>query len=146
MPACDVVILCAPLTAETKNFVDEEFCRALRPGACLVSVGRGPVVSRDAVLGALERDEELMFASDVGAADVSSALARMPASDYPLWLTSFVRCAASLMDDCTLLAALDGSSQVAQPGRPADGTDHMLALSMGLTVRGDDLENDGRTT
>ena len=72
------------------------------------------------------------FSYDIGAADIAAALGRMPADDYPLWLTSFVQAAAILMGDESLITALDQAPELEQP---SVGTDHMLALSMDLYHR-----------
>ena len=71
LPGADVVVLCCPLTDDTRDFVDAAFCAALKPGAVLVNVGRGPIVSRTAVLGALRADPAFSFASDVGVGDAT---------------------------------------------------------------------------
>lgn len=50
----DVVVLLTPLTEATHHLVDAEFLAAMREGALLVNVARGPVVDTDALLSALE--------------------------------------------------------------------------------------------
>ncbi|WP_371029955.1 NAD(P)-dependent oxidoreductase [Pseudoclavibacter sp. JSM 162008] len=54
LPEIDVVILTVPLTEETRHLVDDVFLAAMRPGALLVNVARGPVVDTDALVRALE--------------------------------------------------------------------------------------------
>ncbi|KAB1637880.1 2-hydroxyacid dehydrogenase [Pseudoclavibacter terrae] len=54
LPEIDVVILTVPLTGETRHLVDDAFLAAMRPGALLVNVARGPVVDTDALVRALE--------------------------------------------------------------------------------------------
>ncbi|MBS3179287.1 2-hydroxyacid dehydrogenase [Pseudoclavibacter sp. Marseille-Q4354] len=54
LPEIDVVILTVPLTEETRHLVDDAFLAAMRPGALLVNVARGPVVDTDALVRALE--------------------------------------------------------------------------------------------
>lgn len=55
LPESDVVVLCCPLTAETRHLADDAFFRAMKPGAVLVNVGRGGLVDEPALLAALER-------------------------------------------------------------------------------------------
>ena len=50
----DVVILVLPLTAESTGMVDAGFLAAMRDGAVLVNVARGPVVDTDALVRELE--------------------------------------------------------------------------------------------
>ena len=50
----DYVVCAAPLTAETKGmFSDAEFA-AMKPGAVIINVGRGPVIDEPAMIRALE--------------------------------------------------------------------------------------------
>ena len=49
----DVLILCLPLTAETRGIIDGARLTLLKPGAILVNIARGPVVDEAAVCEAL---------------------------------------------------------------------------------------------
>ncbi|MFE9423163.1 2-hydroxyacid dehydrogenase [Kitasatospora sp. NPDC006697] len=49
----DVVILVVPLTEQTRGLVDAGFLAAMRDGALLVNVARGPVVRTEALLAEL---------------------------------------------------------------------------------------------
>lgn len=53
LPQADVVILAVPLSPATQGLVDSAFLGALRDGALLVNVARGPVVVTDALLAEL---------------------------------------------------------------------------------------------
>ncbi len=53
LPAADVVVLCVPLTDETRQLVDAGFLALMRDGALLVNVSRGAVVDTDALLAEL---------------------------------------------------------------------------------------------
>lgn len=49
----DVVVLCCPLTEQTRGLVDAVTVAAMKPGAILINVARGPVIDTGAVLRAL---------------------------------------------------------------------------------------------
>jgi D-3-phosphoglycerate dehydrogenase len=49
----DVVILHAPLDASTRHMVDRRFVAAMRQGAILINVSRGPLVDNEAILEGL---------------------------------------------------------------------------------------------
>lgn len=49
----DVIVVCLPLTDETRGLIGEAELRAMKPTAYLVSVGRGSVIDEDALLRAL---------------------------------------------------------------------------------------------
>ena len=49
----DIVVLCCPLTTETRGMIDAQRIGLMKPGALLVNVSRGPVVDDDALIAAL---------------------------------------------------------------------------------------------
>lgn len=53
LPEADAVILACSLTPQTRGLMGEREFAALKPGAYLVSVARGPVVVTSALIGAL---------------------------------------------------------------------------------------------
>ena len=57
----DFIIICAPLTPETRGLFGEPYLAKAKPGASLVNVGRGAIVDEDALLKAL--DEGRMHAA-----------------------------------------------------------------------------------
>jgi glyoxylate/hydroxypyruvate reductase A len=61
LPACEALILAAPLTAATRGMIDETALRALPAGSVLVNVARGAMVESDALLATL-RDGHLAAA------------------------------------------------------------------------------------
>lgn len=54
LPEADVVILVVPATSATRGLVDATFLAAMKDGALLVNVARGPVVDTAALADALE--------------------------------------------------------------------------------------------
>jgi len=53
LAGADVIIICTPLTPETRGFIDAEALAALPCGAVLVNAARGPIVDYDALYSAL---------------------------------------------------------------------------------------------
>ena len=49
----DIVVLCCPLTPETRGLMSRERIFRMRPNALLVNVSRGPVIDEDALVEAL---------------------------------------------------------------------------------------------
>lgn len=54
---CDYVVAVLPDTPATTHLLDADAFRAMRPGACLVNVGRGNLVDEPALAAALESGE-----------------------------------------------------------------------------------------
>lgn len=54
LPEADVVVILMPLTEATRHLVDAGFLAAMKDGALLVNLARGPVVDTDALLAELE--------------------------------------------------------------------------------------------
>jgi phosphoglycerate dehydrogenase-like enzyme len=77
LPSADVVILTVPLNDSTRGMVDAAFIAAMKPGALLVNVARGPVVDTEALLQALQRGH-IQAALDVTDPEP------LP-EDHPLW-------------------------------------------------------------
>ncbi len=52
----DYVVVSTPLTAATRGFIGEPELRAMKPGAVIINVGRGPVIVETALIRALEEN------------------------------------------------------------------------------------------
>lgn len=50
----DVVAICCPLTNETRGFINDAVFNAMKPGALIVNVTRGPIIDGDSIVRALE--------------------------------------------------------------------------------------------
>jgi phosphoglycerate dehydrogenase-like enzyme len=74
----DVVAVAAPLTRETDGLLGREFFQAIRPGAIVVNVSRGPVIQEPALLEALQSGRVFGAGLDVFTTEP------LPA-DNPLW-------------------------------------------------------------
>jgi len=78
LPACEALVLAAPLTEATRGMIDEDALRAMPAGSALVNVARGALVQADALLATL-RDGHL-------AAAVLDVFDQEPLPpDSPLW-------------------------------------------------------------
>lgn len=54
LPDADVVVLCVPLTDETRGMIGAAQFEAMRAGSYLINIARGPVVDTDALMIALQ--------------------------------------------------------------------------------------------
>ena len=77
LPEADVVVLTVPYTAETRGMVDAAFLDAMKDGALLVNVARGPVVDTAALVA------ETSSGRLRAALDVTDPEPLPP--DHPLW-------------------------------------------------------------
>ncbi|HET9423279.1 MAG TPA: 2-hydroxyacid dehydrogenase [Nocardioides sp.] len=77
LPDADVVILCLPLTDDSRGLVDADFLARMRPEALLVNVARGAVVVTDDLVAALH-EGRIRAAVDVAEQEP------LP-EDSPLW-------------------------------------------------------------
>jgi D-3-phosphoglycerate dehydrogenase / 2-oxoglutarate reductase len=51
----DIIVLCCPLTPETRGLINRERIARMKPNALLINVSRGPVVNDDALIDALQK-------------------------------------------------------------------------------------------
>jgi phosphoglycerate dehydrogenase-like enzyme len=75
---CDFVVVCAPLTLQTRNLLNGEALAAMRPTACLVDISRGGIVEPGALVSALRERKIAGAALDVFVEEP------LP-EDHPLW-------------------------------------------------------------
>jgi D-3-phosphoglycerate dehydrogenase len=61
----DFLVLCSPLTSETRHLVGERTLALMQPGSFVVNVGRGPLVDEVALVQALESGRVAAAALDV---------------------------------------------------------------------------------
>ena len=64
LPACDHLVLAAPLTARTQHLLDADAFELVRPGVHLVNVARGGLVDHDALRCALDDGRVAMATLD----------------------------------------------------------------------------------
>jgi phosphoglycerate dehydrogenase-like enzyme len=62
---CDYVVLCAPLTASTRHLINATSIAAMKDGAYLLNISRGPLVDEQAVHDALRTGKLAGAALDV---------------------------------------------------------------------------------
>lgn len=63
--ASDYIVLCCPLTEETRHLISDAMLGTVRSGVKIVNVARGPLVDEAALIGALERGTVAGAALDV---------------------------------------------------------------------------------
>jgi phosphoglycerate dehydrogenase-like enzyme len=74
----DYVVLAAPVTGATKAIADVQRLALMKPDACLINVGRGPLVDEPALAGALREKK-------IGGAALDVFPKEPLAADSPLW-------------------------------------------------------------
>jgi phosphoglycerate dehydrogenase-like enzyme len=74
----DYVVLCTPLTPNTRRLISRERIAAMKPSAVFINVGRGATVDQDALVDALREHRIRGAALDVFDAEPLRA-------DHPLW-------------------------------------------------------------
>jgi phosphoglycerate dehydrogenase-like enzyme len=74
----DYVVLAAPVTDRTQSIADGARLALMKPTACLINVGRGPLVDEDALAAALREKK-------IGGAALDVFPKEPLAADSPLW-------------------------------------------------------------
>jgi glycerate dehydrogenase len=73
----DIVTLHAPLTEETRSFIDDDALALMKPGAILINTARGPLLDEAAVARALNSGR-------LGGCGVDVLSTEPPAEDNPM--------------------------------------------------------------
>jgi phosphoglycerate dehydrogenase-like enzyme len=118
LPKADIVIVVVPQTAETVGLVDANFLNAMRRGALLVNVSRGPVVRTDHLLEALAQ-KHIWAALDVVDPEP------LP-QDHPLWEAP----------QCLISPHVGGATAAMLPR-----SRHLIREQLWRYSRGEDLQN-----
>lgn len=88
----DHVVITAPLTPDTEGMFDARAFAAMKPGAHLINVGRGPIVRTDALLRALEEGR-------LGGASLDVFEEEPLPAGHPLWDRDDVMISAHMAGD-----------------------------------------------
>ena len=78
LSGADIVVICTPETPRTRQLIGARELGLMRPGAYFINIGRGTIVSLDALVGALTRGEIAGAGLDVFEVEP------LPA-EHPLW-------------------------------------------------------------
>ena len=78
LPRCDVVVLCAPLTAGTLRLIDRAAISAMKPTAYFINVGRGASVDEAALAEALREKR-------IAGAGIDVFAQEPPAAGHPFY-------------------------------------------------------------
>lgn len=65
LPSADIVVLACPLNQHTRGLVDVSFFRAMKPGAILVNIARGPLINDGALIRGLDAGTPSLAILDV---------------------------------------------------------------------------------
>lgn len=84
LPKADVVLIACPLNADTRGFAGPGFFAAVKPGATLINIARGPLIDDAALIAALDEGRLEAAVLDVFRQEP------LPADD-PLWSHPKVR-------------------------------------------------------
>jgi phosphoglycerate dehydrogenase-like enzyme len=78
LPAADFVVITAPLTQETRHLVGAAELAAMKPGAYIFNIGRGPIIDEAALVDALQKGR-------IGGAGLDVFETEPLPADSPLW-------------------------------------------------------------
>jgi D-2-hydroxyacid dehydrogenase (NADP+) len=78
LAASDFVVVCLPLTSETRQIIGKSELDAMRPSAVLINVGRGHLIDEKALIRALEKKQ-------IAGAGLDVTCTEPLPKDSPLW-------------------------------------------------------------
>jgi phosphoglycerate dehydrogenase-like enzyme len=84
LPLADHLVLCAPLTVETRHFINDGSLRTLKRGVHIVNVARGELIDTEALIRGL--DDGMVAGASLDVVEPTP----LP-SDHPLWARPNVR-------------------------------------------------------
>lgn len=76
--AADHVAICLPLTEHTRGLIDDQVIDAMKPGAYIYNIGRGPIIDQQALVQALREGR-------IGGAGLDVTDPEPLPEDSPLW-------------------------------------------------------------
>jgi glyoxylate reductase len=120
----DIVVICAPLTEETRGMIGAEELAAMRPTSFLVNVSRGPLVDTTALVAALAAGTIAGAALDV--VDPEPLPADHPLLDF---------------DNCLVTPHIGSASARARRAMATLAVDNLLAGLQGLVMPAEDLSD-----
>jgi phosphoglycerate dehydrogenase-like enzyme len=75
---CDWLIVCLPLTEETRGLIDRAILEKIKPTACLINIARGPIIDEDALVAALKEGR-------IAGAGLDTFVQEPLPAESPLW-------------------------------------------------------------
>jgi phosphoglycerate dehydrogenase-like enzyme len=119
LPRADWIMICCPLTKETRNLVDAEAFKRMKKGAKLINIGRGEVIDTGALIASLR-------AGHMGGAVLDAHSEEPLPKDSPLWDMPNV-----------IISPHNASASTGNEKRSAD----MFVANFGHWVRGEAMFN-----
>ncbi|MBR0373110.1 MAG: D-2-hydroxyacid dehydrogenase [Mogibacterium sp.] len=121
LPGTDILVCCAPDTAETRGMITGERIAMLGPHSVLVNVGRGTILDQDALVEALNNKVILGASIDVTVPEP------LP-FDHPLWTAR----------NCIITPHVSGNMTLEYTG---DESVRIFCANLGRYVKGEPLEH-----
>ena len=119
LAASDVVAVCCPLTAETKNVLNDTTLSQMKRGAFILNVTRGEIIDGDALVRALQDGR-------CGGAGLDVAPLEPLPADHPLWT----------LENVVMTPHTAGASQLRAPRNLARFCDNLRLIQVGEPLLG----------
>lgn len=78
LPECDFLIICTPLTSQTRGIVDADAFNRIKQGAYMINIARGQIIETEALIAALESGK-------LSGATLDALPEEPLPADHPLW-------------------------------------------------------------